>query len=172
MYSPEPVRNVCDPLVINVGSNVTSVLDQKFRFDLDSDGAEDEISMLGEGSGFLALDINEDGKINDGNELFGTKSGNGFTDLADYDKDHNGWIDENDEVFDKLKIWFKHEDGTDRLISLKEADVGAIYLGNASTEFSLKNDDTHALNGIVRTTGIFLKESAGAGTIQHVDLAL
>lgn len=172
LYTPEPVHNVCDPLVINVGANVASVSDQKFRFDLDADGAEDEISMLGEGSGFLAFDRNEDGTINSGNELFGTKSGNGFADLAEYDKDHNGWIDENDEVFDKLKIWFRYEDGTDRLIGLKEADVGAIYLGNASTEFSLKNDETHALNGVVRTTGIFLKESAGAGTIQHVDLAL
>jgi hypothetical protein len=55
---------------------------------------------------------------------------------------------------------------------LKEADVGAIYLGNASTEFAMKNQESHDLNGIVRTSGIFLKESAGAGTIQHVDLAL
>ena len=41
-----------------------------------------------------ALDINEDGKINDGKELFGTASGNGFGDLAAYDQDNNGWIDE------------------------------------------------------------------------------
>ena len=172
LYSPKPQRNVCDPLVINVDANVASVSDQKFTFDLDADGKSDNISMLGEGSGFLALDKNEDGKINDGKELFGTKSGNGFKDLAEYDEDGNGWIDENDAVFDKLKIWFKHEDGTDRLIDLKSADVGAIHLGNASTEYSLKNADTHNLNGIVRSTGIFLKESQGAGTIQHVDLAL
>ena len=172
LYAPEPIRNVCDPLVINVGADVTSVSDQKFTFDLDADGKSDSISMLGKGSGFLALDKNSDGVINDGSELFGTKSGNGFKDLAEYDQDHNGWIDENDDVFDKLKIWYKHDDGTDRLISLKDADVGAIYLGNASTEFSLKNNDTHALNGVVRSSGIFLRESVGAGTIQHVDLAL
>lgn len=172
LYSPEPVRNVCDPLVINVGADVASVSDQKFTFDLDADGKEDNISMLGKGSGFLALDKNEDGKVNDGSELFGAKSGNGFSDLAEYDEDGNGWIDENDAVFDKLKIWYRHEDGTDRLINLKDGDVGAIYLGNASTEYSLKNGDSHELNGILRSTGIFLKESAGAGTIQHVDLAL
>ena len=172
LYSPEPIRNVCDPLVINVGAEVASVSDQKFTFDLDSDGKSDSISMLGQGSGFLALDKNEDGQVNDGSELFGTKSGNGFKDLAEYDRDHNGWIDENDDVFDKLRIWYRHDDGTDRLINLREADVGAIYLGNASTEFSMKNSDTHDLNGVVKSSGVFLRESAGAGTIQHVDFAL
>ena len=172
LYDPKPIRNVCDPLVINVGADVTHVSDQKFSFDLDADGKEDRISMPGEGSGFLALDKDGDGRIGDGSELFGTKSGNGFRDLAEYDEDHNGWIDENDAVFDKLKIWYRHEDGTDRLINLKDADVGAIHLGNASTEFSLKSADKHDLNGVIRNTGIFLRESGGAGTIQHVDLAL
>lgn len=32
-------------------------MDQTFRFDPYADGKEDEISMLGKGSGFLALDI-------------------------------------------------------------------------------------------------------------------
>ncbi len=73
---------VTDPLVINLDSNVASVSDMKFMFDLDADGKEEEISFAGPGSGFLALDKNGDGKINDGSELFGTKSGDGFGDLA------------------------------------------------------------------------------------------
>ncbi len=40
-------------------------------------------------------------KINDGSELFGTSSGDGFKDLATYDEDENGWIDENDSIFSK-----------------------------------------------------------------------
>ena len=162
---------LCDPLVINVGRGTTAVSDQKFTFDLDADGNDDFISLLKDGSGFLALDKDENGKIDDGSELFGTKSGDGFRDLAAYDGDGNGWIDENDDVFSKLKIWFKDEDGTDRLMDLKSADVGAIYLGNASTEFSLKND-AQATNGVIRSSGIFLRESGGAGTVQHLDLAL
>ena len=162
---------LCDPLVINVGRGTTAVSDQKFTFDLDADGNDDSISLLKDGSGFLALDKDENGKIDDGSELFGTKSGDGFRDLAAYDGDGNGWIDENDDVFSKLKIWFKDEDGTDRLMDLKSADVGAIYLGNASTEFSLKND-AQATNGVIRSSGIFLRESSGAGTVQHLDLAL
>lgn len=161
-----------DPLIINVGDNVTSISDQKFYFDLDSDGKKDVISYASEGSGFLALDKNGDGVINDGSELFGTKSGDGFKDLAEYDEDGNGWIDEGDSVFSRLKVWKHNEDGTDTLLDLKQADVGAIYLGNADTEFSLK-DENNNMNGQIRKTGIYLKESTGAaGTIAHVDLAL
>ncbi len=161
-----------DPLVINVGSNVAQVSDMKFLFDIDSDGKKDEISFAGEGSGFITLDKNGDGKVNDGSELFGTKSGDGFKDLATYDEDGNGWIDEADSVFDDLKIWMKDKDGNDLLIKLKDADVGAIYLGNANTEFSLKNMENGDTNGVIRKTGVYLKESGGVGTVQHVDLAV
>ena len=158
-----------DPLVINLDTDVAEVSDQTFYFDLDADGKEEEISVLN-GSGYLALDKNGDGTINDGSELFGTRNGDGFADLAQYDEDGNGWIDENDAIFSQLKIWTKDEDGKDKLISLKDADVGAIYLGNADTQFSLKDDD-HKLNGEIKKTGIYLHESSGeVGTVNHVDL--
>ena len=161
-----------DPLMINLDTNIGSVSDQKFFFDLDSDGKEEQISFAGNGSGFLALDKNGDGKINDGSELFGTKSGDGFKDLAAYDEDDNGWIDENDSIFSKLKVWTKDENGNDYLIDLKKADVGAIYLRNADTQFSLKDDENN-LNAEIKKTGIYLKESTGSvGTLNHVDLAI
>ena len=161
-----------DPLMINLDTNIGSVSDQKFFFDLDSDGDEEQISFAGKGSGFLALDKNGDGKINDGSELFGTSSGDGFKDLAAYDEDGNGWIDENDSVFSKLKVWTKDENGNDYLIDLKKADVGAIYLSNADTQFSLKDDENN-LNAEIKKTGIYLRESTGAvGTLNHVDLVV
>lgn len=169
--SEETVQILTDPLVINLDNSTASVTDQKFLFDLDADGTMDNISFVGSGSGFLSLDKNNDGKINDGSELFGTKSGNGFADLAEYDKDKNGWIDENDEVFSKLKIWTKDKEGNDRLIGLAEAGVGAIYLGNVSTDFSLTNDK-NTKNAQVRKTGVYLKESGQAGTVQHIDIAM
>lgn len=160
---------VTDPLVINVGADTAGVSDMKFRFDLDADGEEEEISFAGAGSGFLALDKNNDGKINDGSELFGTKSGDGFKDLAAYDEDGNGWIDEADSIFKDLKVWTKDEDGNDHLMDLKSANVGAIYLGSANTHFSV-NDDKNHTDAIIRKTGIYLKEDGGVGTVQHMDL--
>ena len=169
---PTMADALCDPLVVNIGSDTADVRDQTFKFDLDADGTEDEISMLGKGSGFLALDKNGDGKINDGSELFGTKSGDGFGDLREYDSDGNGWIDENDDVFFKLKVWCKDENGKDILMDLKEADIGAIFLGEQQTEFSLGGADGYR-DGVIRSTGVFLRESTGAaGTVQHVDLSL
>ena len=168
----QDIPQTCDPLVFNLEGDIGKISDQKFLFDLNADGTEEEISFTEKGSGFLALDKNGDGEINDGNELFGTKSGDGFKDLAQYDEDGNGWIDENDAVFDDLSIWTLNEAGEKVQISLLKADVGAIYLGNASTEFSLKNEETHETNGIIRKTGVFLKESGGVGTVQHIDLAV
>ncbi len=162
---------MADPLVINLGSSVTSVSDQKFLFDLDCDGKKEEISFVGEDCGLIALDKNGDGIINDGRELFGTKNGDGYSDLARYDDDHNGWIDENDDVFTRLKVWTKNSAGDDVLLDLKSADVGAIYLKNVSTEYSLR-DDNGDFAGMLRKSSIYLHESTGqAGITGHVDLA-
>lgn len=168
--APQTQSIMTDPLVINFDTPVTELSDQKFYFDIDTDGKNEKISRTGAGSGFLALDKNGDGKVNDGSELFGTKSGNGFKDLAAFDADHNGWIDENDDIYDRLRIWTNDENGEERLIDLKTADVGAIYLGSADTEYSLKNME-NTTHGMIRRTGIFLHESTGqAGTLNHVDL--
>ena len=167
-----------DPLVINLDTDVAEVSDQTFYFDLDADGKEEEISML-KGSGYLALDKNGDGIINDGSELFGTRNGDGFADLAQYDEDGNGWIDENDSIWSKLKIWCKDENGNDVLYKLSDKGVGAICLQNVSTDFTLQGDrkaqdgttNANATNAVVRKTGIFLYENGNVGTVQHVDMA-
>lgn len=169
-FTISPVEALCDPLVINLEGGIAGVSDTKIRFDLDADGIVDEVSRLNSGSGYLALDKNGDGRINDGSELFGTKSGDGFSDLAAYDRDGNGWIDEADPIFEKLKIWITDENGIERLYSLKDKGVGAIYLGNADTSFDLKSAD-NVTNARIRKTGVFLYENGMAGTVQHLDLA-
>ena len=159
-----------DPLVINCSDDVAEVSDQSFYFDLDCDGEEDNIALLGKACGFLALDRNEDGIINDGSELFGAKTGDGFKELAVFDLDGNGWIDENDEVFNRLKIWKRHEDGTSELVGLGVAGIGAIYLQSTETGMSMQSEAGNPLAAL-RQTGIYLREDGTAGTIQHVDLA-
>lgn len=161
----------CDPLVINLDTNIAQVSDQKFFFDLDQDGKKEEISSLKSGSGFLALDLNGDGVINDGGELFGTKSGDGFKDLAKYDADGNGWIDEGDPIWEKLLIWTKDENGNDKLYHLSDLGVGAIGLGRVSTQFALNSEKDNHNNAMIRNTGIFLYENGTVSTVQHLDLA-
>lgn len=118
----------------------------------------------------LAIDNNQDGVINDGTELFGALSGNGFADLAQYDEDGNNYIDEADSVFDDLLIWNKTVD-EDSLQTLAEAGVGAIYLGSTETPFDLKGEGNQH-NGQVRSSGFYLTESGDVGTVQQVDMVV
>ncbi len=165
---------LCDPLVINFAGNAAELRNTTFSFDLDADGKAENIHELNSGSGFLVLDKNGDGKVNDGNEMFGTKTGDGFADLAAYDEDGNGWIDENDSIYNSLGVW-NNNAWNGKIRSLQEAGIGAIYLKNANTEFSVKDLETNELQGQIRKTGIFLSEKGNTisvGTIQHIDLAI
>jgi hypothetical protein len=158
-----------DPLVINFNGSGAQLTDAQFAFDLDADGQQENIAFVTGGSGFLVLDKNGDGVINNGSELFGTRSGDGFADLAQYDQDGNQWIDENDAVYSQLKIWQRDANGQDRLGTLAQAGVGALYLGRVASPFSVKTDTQQTL-GLVRSSGVFLYESGGVGTLQQVDL--
>lgn len=160
-----------DPLVVNFSGKPAELTDIKFKFDINSDGKDDEISWLSSGSGFLVLDKNLDGVINSGSEMFGPATDNGFEELALLDEDKNGWIDENDAAFEKLSVWSGDTPETAGLKSLKESGIGAIAVSSAETQFSLKDNSQNTL-GQIRRTGIYLEENGKAGTIQQLDLAL
>ncbi len=158
-----------DPLVLNFAGTAAQLTDQRFSFDLNADGQKEQINFVTPGSGFLVFDRNGDGKVNDGRELFGPTTGEGFQELAAFDADQNQWIDENDAIYDQLKIWTRDAEGKDVLRSLREANVGAINLNHVATPFSIKNA-ANELQAQIRTSGTFLQEDGNAGTIQQIDL--
>ncbi len=164
-------RKKQDPLVLNFSGTAAQLSSQRFKFDLNTDGQTEDINFVTGASGFLALDRNGDGKINDGAELFGAASGDGFAELAALDADQNGWIDENDAGYNQLRVWTKDSSGKDQLATLRQANVGALNLGRVATPFDLK-DSSNALQGQIRSTGIFLQEDGKAGTMQQIDLTV
>lgn len=166
-------RPFIDPLVINFAKSAVELdKSQTFEFDLDNDGALDDIHFVQAGSGFLTLDKNQDGKVNQGSELFGTLSGNGFHELAEYDLDTNGWIDENDAVFNQLGLWTLDSEGERSVKSLAEADIGAIHLGHQSTPFHITDENNQAL-AFIRSSGLALSEEEGTvRTVQQIDLSV
>jgi hypothetical protein len=166
----DPEKKI-DPLVINFDGNAAELSQTRFEFDIDANGITEQIAILNPGSGFLALDKNRDGVINDGSELFGPNSGNGFSELAKYDSDSNGFIDEADPIYDSLRIWQRHEDGSQQLIALGDKNIGVIYLGHVTTPFQLRTADNQSL-GEVTDTGIYLTEDGKTGTIQQIDLSV
>lgn len=159
-----------DPLIINLDGGVPALSDTRFEFDLNNDGTVEEIGFAASGSGFLSFDKNNDGVINNGSELFGPGTGNGFDELAAHDLDGSGWIDESDDVFSKLSVWTRDEAGNDQLVSLAAAGIGAVCLDNAAGGFEL-TDAENVLAGNVARSGIFLFENGNVGMVQQIDLA-
>ena len=160
-----------DPLVVNYPGTAAQIGQDRFEFDLDVDGEIEEMAFPDQGSGFLALDKNGDGTINNGSELFGPQSGDGFAELAAYDQDGNGWIDEGDEVFGDLKVWTKSADGQDRLVGLGKIGVGAIYLGSIESEFMVKGSGNEDMAQVKRS-GVYVTEGGSMGSVQEMDFVV
>lgn len=160
-----------DPLVVNFGGQTAQLTLDKITFDLDADGQAEQVNFLQAGSGFLVLDKNHNGQIDNGTELFGPQSGNGFADLSAYDEDQNGWIDENDAVFANLQIWHQDANGFQQLDGLLALNIGAIALQNVNSEFTYKDAENNAQAQIQRSS-VFLKETSGVGSVQQIDLVV
>ncbi|MDX5299335.1 MAG: VCBS repeat-containing protein [Gammaproteobacteria bacterium] len=159
-----------DPLVLNFGRERAALQDGVFAFDLNADGQQEWLARLGSGSGYLVFDRNGNGAVDDGNELFGTRTGSGFAELAEFDADGNGWLDAGDPAFEQLQLWV--EEGDQRqLRSLREMGVGAIYLGSTSSDFDLTASDGRVL-GNVKASGLFLTLDGEVRSVEELDLVM
>lgn len=133
------------PLVLDFSgaSMLTSIplSESKVKFDLDANGHKENTGWIpGIQSAFLVLDRNENGTIDDGGELFGNASysskgqtfDNGFLALGQYDRNLDGKISSEDEIFRKLKLWFdRNSNGsTDKgeLVALESRSIVTIDL--------------------------------------------
>jgi hypothetical protein len=109
-------------------------------FDIDASGRQTQVGWVGGNDGLLVRDINGNGTIDDGRELFGgatllangQRAGDGFRALAELDSNGDGRIDAKDAAFGELKVWIDaNGDGisdASELIGLLEAGVTALNL--------------------------------------------
>jgi len=158
-----------DPLVVNLDVPAASLGERNLEFDLDSDGSRERIAFVEPGSGLLALDRNDNGRVDDGGELFGPRTGAGFSELAAHDRDQDGFIDADDPIHDRLRIWTRDAGGEDRLLALGEAGVGALYVGHVAAPFEHRAESGEHV-GRTREMGFYLTPEGGAGTLQELDL--
>ncbi len=111
----EPAKTTVSPLVIDLNGDGINTLGftAGVYFDLDANGFAESCGWIDTNDGFLALDRNENGKIDDGRELFGDQTllqnnslaHGGFEALADLDSNQDGVINEADDEFENLKVW-------------------------------------------------------------------
>jgi hypothetical protein len=136
-YSPIAVKTHPGPWhLTGIGNGVS--------FDIDGSGTKRQIAWTTADSeiGFLALDRNGNGIIDDATEVFsfgtpllnGAKARNGFIALTDFDLNHDGVIDSSDPVWSSLLLWIdRNHDGIsqpDELIPLASSGITAIDLGH------------------------------------------
>jgi hypothetical protein len=162
-------RTLIDPLVVDSAAPRAALSDASVDFDLDNDGTLEQMRLPGTGSAFLFLDRNHNGRADNGSELFGPESGNGFAELARLDSDRNGWIDEADPAFADLRLWQGMEDDQQFVRRLDEAGVGALATSFANTPFALKEDGEQV--GQMRSSSVWLGETGSAGVVRQIDVS-
>ncbi|MGB1237024.1 MAG: Ig-like domain-containing protein [Pseudomonadales bacterium] len=139
------------PLILDLdGDGIETVaLAAGVTFDLDADGDLDSVGWVGKDDALLVRDINRDGVINDGAELFGdstkrsdgTAARDGYQALAELDSNQDGVINADDAAFEELRVWQdSNGDGLSDAAELKRlSEVGI-------TELSLDAQHTSESN--------------------------
>ncbi|QMT36108.1 hypothetical protein [Neisseria wadsworthii] len=155
----EKIReSVNGPIVIDLdGDGVETISSNEgISFDHDKNGSKEQTGWAGKDDGQLAMDLNRNGNIDDGGELFGnntlladgkTKAAGGFEALAQYDSNDNGLIDEGDEHWNDLLVWQDvNSDGVageGELKSLGETGIVSINLDYDETGKQDENGNLH-----------------------------
>ena len=151
-----------DPIALDLDGNGkidTLSLENGVFFDHNGDKIAFKSSWVNSSDGILARDIDGDGKITSGAELFGNftklKNGelakNGKEALSDLDSDENGVFDERNEAFGQILVWQdfnsngKAESG--ELKSLSEHGIKSINLEFSTDNTALDKDNKQILVG-------------------------
>ena len=138
----EKARVYVDPLILdtdNDGFNISQKSEGTY-FDLNADGYAERINWTDKDS-ILALDVNKNGYIDNGREVFGDyhiinetgeRAKNGFEALKQYDTNKDGVIDASDSIYNDLLLWKdKNNNGISdagELTKLSSSGISAIKL--------------------------------------------
>jgi len=144
------------PVVLDLDGNgvSTTAATQGVNYDLLGNGHAGKVGWTSTSDGLLAIDLNHNGKIDNGSELFGTgmllangtRASNGYQAMAQYDSNGDGKLTAVDAHFKDLVVWVDaNHDGKTEAGELKSlADLGIVSL------------DLHGLAGTATNNGNLL----------------
>jgi len=154
------------PIVLDLNGDgvTTTALTSGAYFDHAGDGFAEQTAWVSAEDGLLVRDLNHNGTIDTGAELFGNntvlanaqKAANGFLALADLDSNKDGKIDSLDAAFSELQIW-KDSDGdgitsTGELHSLAGLGIASISTAYTASSTVDANGSSHSQTGTYTTT--------------------
>ncbi len=160
-----------DPIVLDLGApgiSFTSMANG-VSFDINGDGVADHVAWTAGNDGFLAYDVNGNGTIDNGNELFtpnfaGGHFASGLAALASLDTNGDGVIDSADAAYAKLEVWqdTNHNGIADagELSSLADNGITAIDLDGTPANGTIDDQQLQAQGSFSNadgTTGSFVE---------------
>ncbi|GGF90320.1 MULTISPECIES: calcium-binding protein [Cysteiniphilum] len=145
-----------DPLIFDLdGDGIETVAaDGSVLFDHNGDGVKYASGWVGADDALLVRDLDQNGQIDNGLELFGDntikangeKATDGFDALSDLDDNVDGVFDHNDTAFDELRLWQdSNQDGVVQDGELKSLDDAGIL----SVDLNATNDGGGATGGVI-----------------------
>lgn len=161
----DDAETIPSPIMLDLDGNgvETRRIGSGAYFDHASDGFAERTGWVGRDDGLLVRDLNGNGAIDSGRELFGSetllaneqKAANGFEALRELDANNDGVIDANDAAFAELRVW-RDANGNGRtdtgeLLTLEEAGVKSINVNYITSSFVDAEGNAHRQTGSYTT---------------------
>ncbi|QZX85033.1 calcium-binding protein [Metapseudomonas otitidis] len=174
-----------DPLSLDLdGDGIETVgTNAGITFDFDGDGLKTGTGWVKGDDGFLVLDRNGNGQIDNGGELFGVdtvkangqKATDGFDALRDFDSNGDGVFDAKDAQFANVRVWQDtNQDGiaqAGELKTLAEHNIVAINLDSTASNQTSNGNLISATGTFIRGDGTQGSVNANQSVVANLDLA-
>lgn len=147
---PRPTPNTSSPLVLDLDGNGVQTLGLAagVHFDHDGDGFAEATGWVAPSDGLLVRDLNGNGRIDSGRELFGSETllsdgstaSNGFEALAELDTNRDGSVDQVEAASAGVLLWRDlnsngQVDGSDQLLSVQQQILNGMAFDQLNGNF-------------------------------------
>ena len=169
-----------DPFVLDLngdGFATTGSLDSVVLFDHNGDAIKNGTGWIRGNDGLLVRDLNHNGTIDTGAELFGNDTAvpgggfaaDGFSAIAQIDTNGDGIINASDTGFNDLLVWQDiNQNGISEANELKTlTELGIVSIGVTKTSANINLQNGNRVTG----TGTFTRADSTTGTTGSLELA-